>query len=60
MAQHDDARPLSEMLHTMGGDGLKELLRDVVRDRAALAIVECETGGGCHSGRTVKWRELVG
>jgi putative transposase len=41
MAQHDDARPLSEMLHTVGGDGLKELLRDVVRD-ALQELIEQE------------------
>ena len=32
MAQHDDAPHLSEMLADVGGEGLKELLRDVVRD----------------------------
>jgi putative transposase len=40
MAQHDDARPLSEMLHTIGGDGLKDLLRDVVRDALQELIEE--------------------
>jgi hypothetical protein len=40
MAQHDGAPPLSEMLHTIGGDGPKELLRDVVRDALQELIEE--------------------
>ncbi len=41
MARHDDALPLSELLHTIGGDGLKDLLREVVRD-ALQELIEDE------------------
>ena len=36
----DDARPLSEVLDTVGGEGLKDLLRDVVRDALQELIEE--------------------
>jgi hypothetical protein len=32
MAQHDDALALSEMLAGQTGEGIKDLLREVVRD----------------------------
>jgi hypothetical protein len=34
MARHDDALPLSEMLTTGGGEGIKDLLREIVLDAA--------------------------
>jgi putative transposase len=41
MAQHDDALPLSELLATAGGEGIKDLLREVVRD-ALQGLIEEE------------------
>jgi putative transposase len=41
MARHDDALPLSEMLTTGGGEGIKDLLREVVRD-ALQGLIEEE------------------
>jgi putative transposase len=40
MAQHDDALRLSEMLTNAGGEGIKELLREVVRDALQELIEE--------------------
>lgn len=40
MAQHDDALRLSEMLTAVGGEGIKELLREVVRDALQVLIEE--------------------
>jgi len=40
MAQHDDALRLSEMLTTAGGEGIKDLLREVVRDALQELIEE--------------------
>jgi hypothetical protein len=40
MARHDDALPLSEMLDITGSNGLKDLLRDVVRDALQELIEE--------------------
>jgi putative transposase len=41
MAQHDDALPLSEMLAGQTGEGIKDLLREVVRD-ALQGLIEEE------------------
>jgi putative transposase len=41
MARHDDALPLSEMLATAGGEGIKDLLREIVRD-ALQGLIEEE------------------
>ena len=41
MARHDDALPLSEMLAGETGDGIKDLLREVVRD-ALQELIEAE------------------
>jgi hypothetical protein len=41
MAQHDDALPMSELLATGGGEGIKDLLREVVRD-ALQGLIEEE------------------
>src|SRR5680860_1492850 len=40
MARHDDALPLSEMLTAEGGEGINDLLRDIVRDALELPIEE--------------------
>jgi len=40
MARHDDAPPLTEMLTAVGGEGIKDLLREVVRDALQELIEE--------------------
>ncbi|MBW3664963.1 MAG: hypothetical protein KY469_17855 [Actinobacteria bacterium] len=45
MAHQDDAPPLCEVLDTVGGDGLKDLLRDVVRDALQELIGKCGSPG---------------
>jgi hypothetical protein len=41
MAQHDDPPSLSEMLTTVGCDGLQELLRDLVVTEVSALLCEC-------------------
>ena len=54
MARHDDALPLSEMLAGATGEGIKDLLREVVRD-ALQELIEEEltaTSGAAKHERT--------
>lgn len=50
MAQHDDALLLSEALTAVGGEGIKDLLRDVVRD-ALQELIEADLTAAIGAGK---------
>jgi putative transposase len=59
MAQHDDALPLSEMLAGETGEGIKDLLREVVRD-ALQGLIEEELTAAIGAARHERTESRTG